>query len=76
MVGFKFGVTELIVLMVALVVLALLIFAWSKVFQKAGFPPLLCLLMLIPGVSVIVFLWFAFAKWPIHKQLGGPQSGA
>lgn len=77
LVGFKFGITELIVLMVALVLLAIFTFAWSKVFQKAGFPPLLCLLMLIPGVSLIVFLWFAFARWPIHKaQLGGPQSGA
>jgi hypothetical protein len=77
MVGFKFGITELIVVMVALVFLALFTFAWSKVFAKAGFSPLLCLLMLIPGVSLITFFWFAFAKWPIHReQLGGPQPGA
>lgn len=76
MFGGKFGIPELIVLMVALAFLALFIFAWSKVFEKAGFSPLLCLLMLIPGVSLITFLWFAFAKWPIHRQLGGPQSGA
>jgi hypothetical protein len=77
MVGFKVGIPELIVLMVALAFLALSTFAWSKVFQKAGFSPLLCILMLIPGVGVITFFWFAFAKWPIHKtQFGGPQSGA
>jgi hypothetical protein len=77
MLGGRFGLTELIVLMVALVFLALWTFAWSKIFEKAGFAPLLCLLMLIPGVSLITFLWFAFAKWPIHKQLSsGPKSGA
>lgn len=76
MIGSKFGIAELIVLMVALAFLALFIFAWSKVFEKAGYSPLLCLLMLIPGVSQIAFLWFAFAKWPIHKQApGAPQSG-
>jgi hypothetical protein len=68
MIGFKFGITELVVVMVTLIFLALFIFAWSKVFQKAGFSPLLCLLMLIPGVGLITFLWFAFAKWPIHKH--------
>jgi hypothetical protein len=77
MFGGKIGIPELIVVMVALVFLALFVFAWSKVFEKAGFSPLLCLLMLIPGVSLIVFLWFAFARWPIHKQQpGGPQPGA
>jgi hypothetical protein len=75
MYGGKFGISELIILTVALIFAALFIFAWSKVFAKAGYPPLLCLLMLIPGVNMITFLWLAFSKWPIHKRtLGGaPQ---
>jgi hypothetical protein len=75
MYGVKFGITELIVVTAALICLALFVFAWSKVFAKAGYSPLLCLLMLIPGVSLITFLWFAFSKWPIHKQMpsGPPQ---
>jgi uncharacterized protein YybS (DUF2232 family) len=76
MVDWKFGIPEFIVLMIALVFLALFIFAWAKVFEKAGYAPLLCLLMLIPGVSLIMFFWFAFSKWPIHRQQpSGPPSG-
>ena len=54
---------------VALIVLAILIFAWSRVFAKAGYSPLLSLLMIIPIVNLLAFLWLAFSKWPIHKRL-------
>ncbi|HMF91101.1 MAG TPA: hypothetical protein VKL40_10680 [Candidatus Angelobacter sp.] len=77
MFGGKIGVPELMIVTLGLVFLALFIFAWSRIFAKAGYSPILCLLMLIPGVSLIAFLWFAFSKWPILKSASGtPQSGA
>jgi len=73
----KIGIPELIIVTVGLVFLALFIFAWSRIFAKAGYSPILCLLMLVPGVSLITFLWFAFSKWPILKNASGPpQPGA
>jgi hypothetical protein len=74
MYGAKFGLNELIVLTVALIVVALVIFAWSRVFAKAGYSPILCLLMLIPVVNLLTFLWFAFSRWPIQKQASFPPN--
>jgi hypothetical protein len=72
MTGHNLGVIELIILaIVGLVLLALFVFAWARVFAKAGYSPLLCILMLVPAVGQIVFLWFAFARWPIHKHSPG-----
>jgi len=67
--GFPELLVTVLVLTASLIILALFVFAWSKVFTKAGYPPLLCLLMLIPVVSLIAFLWFAFSTWPIHKDV-------
>lgn len=43
--------------------------AWWNVFAKTGGSGAYGLLMLIPIVNVIVFLVFAFSKWPVQKQL-------
>ena len=58
----------------AIVGLALLIFSifcWWKIFSKAGFSGALslvflaCIIPLIgPLIAFILFVWFAFAKWP------------
>jgi hypothetical protein len=54
---------------VALIVLAFVIWAWAKVFSKAGYSPLLGILMIVPAVGLITFFWFAFSRWPVLRRL-------
>lgn len=42
----------------------LVILPFWKIFQKAGFPGALSLLLLLPFVNWVVLLWLAFGKWP------------
>ncbi len=44
------------------------------IFRKAGYSGLQLILLFIPGVNVIVFIWFALAEWPIQRQLQNLQS--
>lgn len=46
------------------------IVAWVKIFTKAGYSGDLVVLMLIPLVNIITFLWFAFTTWPIERRVG------
>jgi ATP/ADP translocase len=66
-IGFKLGIPELFVLTIGLALVALVMFAWAKIFSKAGYSPALCILMLIPLVSLIAFFWFAFSAWPLQR---------
>ena len=38
-----------------------------KIFGKAGFPPALSLVMLIPIVNLIALYFVAFANWPAQR---------
>ncbi|MTV51000.1 hypothetical protein GJ688_18965 [Heliobacillus mobilis] len=44
------------------------IIAFWKIFQKAGFSPWMSLLMLVPVVNFITFLYLGFADWPALKN--------
>lgn len=62
-------------LIVGLVIYAFMIFCWWKIFAKAGFSGALALVWLAAIIPLIgpliclgVFIWFAFAEWPIHKK--------
>ncbi len=59
-------------LAVAVLVAAVFVISWIFICSKAGYSKWLGLLMLVPLVNVIFFLYFAFAKWPILK--GQPES--
>ena len=39
------------------------------VFRKAGYSGLQIILLFIPVVNVILFIWFALTEWPIQKEL-------
>lgn len=75
MFGGKIGLPELLILVVLLLVFPIFIAAWWRIFAKAGHPGALGLLMLIPGVSIFVFLWFAFSTWPIERKGNGAGYG-
>lgn len=56
-----------ILLAIGLIVLSLVI-NW-KIAEKAGFPGVASLLMLIPLVNLIVLCYFAFTEWPVTREL-------
>jgi len=57
----------------ALVVLGLVI-NW-KIAEKAGYPGVASLLMLIPLVNLFTLLYFAFTEWPITRELREARAG-
>jgi hypothetical protein len=58
--------------MVLVGVIAVLPF-W-KICQKAGFTPVLSLLMLIPFINLITIYYIAFTEWPALKGKQPPQA--
>jgi len=54
---------------VGLIVLAIKILIFCKIFSKAGYSWALGLLMLLPIVNIIMAFFLAFADWPIRKEL-------
>ena len=41
--------------------------AWAEIFLKSGYNRWLCFTMIVPVVNLVVFLWFAFSKWPVYE---------
>jgi hypothetical protein len=50
------------------VVSVLVVIPFWKIFEKAGFPPVLSLLMLVPVANIVAVCFVAFSAWP---GLGG-----
>ena len=48
---------------------AFVYFVFGKIFLKAGYSRWESLLLLIPLLNLLVLLWFAFADWPIEREL-------
>jgi len=57
-----------LMLLIALVVAIFTMFCYWKIFAKAGYSGALSLLLLVPIVNFVVFVWFAFAQWPVLKD--------
>ncbi len=53
---------------VIVLIAVLFAFLFSRIVAKAGFPPLLAILMLIPVANIIFLWWFAFSEWPKFPQ--------
>ena len=45
------------------------------IFRKAGYSGIQIFLLFIPGVNVILFIWFALTEWPILRELERLRSG-
>jgi hypothetical protein len=56
-------------LLFALIVIAIMVFAFWQLFRKAGYHGALSLLMLVPVVNVGMLLFLALSEWPAHKEL-------
>lgn len=63
------GCFAVFMLLISLIVTILMVWAYCKIFSKAGYHWALGLLMLIPIANVIMPLVLAFGDWPILKEL-------
>jgi len=63
------GLPELIVILVVPGLFILLPF--YKIFEKAGYPGIMGLAMIVPLVNVIMLFFLGFSEWPVLKELKG-----
>jgi hypothetical protein len=62
--GFAEVFVIIFVLFAAAIGALLTVIPFWKICQKAGFPPPLSLLMLVPIANVVLPFYIAFAQWP------------
>ena len=60
---FAFGI------LMGLIVVAIKVFIFCKIFSKAGYCWALGLLMLVPIVNIVMPFMLALGDWPIRKEL-------
>lgn len=56
-----------------LIIAALVIIPFWKICERAGYPGIVALLIVIPLVNLIFLYWLASADWPSQKS---PPAGA
>jgi hypothetical protein len=52
------------------IIAVIVVIPFWKIFEKAGFPAAMSLLMLIPVVNLIAIYFVAFAQWPSRPTRG------
>lgn len=55
-------------MLILIIMVALVIVPFWRIFSKAGFPGALSVLMLVPFVNLIMIFFLAFADWPALRQ--------
>lgn len=63
------GIFAVFFALVGLIVTLLMVWAFCRIFWKAGYCWALGLLMLVPIANVIMPFILAFGDWPIQKEL-------
>lgn len=56
-------------IVIVVVLTVLLVMIPAKILAKAGYSPWLGLTLLIPVANFIAVIWFAFADWPVLRQI-------
>ena len=65
-----FAIIAVAVLVIfALIMTILMVWAFCRIFKKAGYSWAWGLLWLVPVGNVIAPLMLAFGEWPIHKEM-------
>lgn len=59
---------------IALIILIVGLLPYWFIFKKAGFAPLLSLLMMVPLANIIVLYVVAFSQWNVVPATQPPQS--
>jgi len=57
----------------SLLVTALMVWVYCRIFSKAGYSWALGLLTAVPVANVIILVFLAFANWPIEQRLSQLQ---
>ncbi|MCA5891922.1 DUF805 domain-containing protein [Isoptericola sp. NEAU-Y5] len=63
--GWLFGGAALVVYLAILVVFLV---AYVRIIQKAGYSGWWVLVGLVPILNIVMFLVFAFARWPVLRE--------
>jgi hypothetical protein len=45
------------------------VFLMVLIFRKAGYSGIQIILLFVPIVNLVLFVWFALTEWPIQKEL-------
>jgi len=53
--------------LMVLLVGAIIVVPFWKIFEKAGFPPAMSFFMLIPVVNLVMVYVLAFSEWPSRR---------
>lgn len=48
---------------------SIIIIPFWRIFHKAGFPPWLSLITLLPVVNIVMLFILAFVEWPIEREI-------
>ena len=67
--GFALAVLIMFGILAALIITAIKVLIYCKIFSKAGYSWALGLLMLVPVANIIMPFILAFGDWPIQKEL-------
>jgi len=59
------GLAEFVIIVVAV----LCVWAYWRIFAKAGYPGAMSIMMVIPILNIIMIFFLAFSEWPVHKEL-------
>ncbi|HUT31151.1 MAG TPA: hypothetical protein VMX13_15255 [Sedimentisphaerales bacterium] len=63
------GCFVVFIILVSLIVTAVMVWVYCRIFSKAGYPWALGLLMLVPIANIVMPFVLAFGDWPVHKEL-------
>ncbi|RMI04732.1 DUF805 domain-containing protein [Cellulomonas triticagri] len=63
-------------LVIAIGVWLVVLIAYIRIIQKAGYSGWWVLIGLVPVVNVIMFLVFAYSRWPVQRELDARRAGA
>jgi hypothetical protein len=53
----------------SILVAAVYAYGWARIFARAGYPPFMGFLMLVPVANVILFVMLAFGRWPLADYI-------
>ena len=67
----NYGFTESLI--VLLIIVALTVWPGCRICRKAGFPAILGVLFFLPVLNLGLWLYLAFAEWPLERRAGGTR---
>jgi len=70
--GWLFGSVAIIVY---LAILLIFLIAYIRIIQKAGYSGWWVLVGIVPVLNVVMFLVFAFSRWPVLRERDALRAG-